>query len=123
MEYNKCMHATPKLLSNGTDNVTVRYYVDGESSAGIAFKPPMAAGVGFDDQATGWGNAKIGRAGMGGWYVWDSQLTAGRPYRVHVGAAAGATGQYKYGFRADIPRTARPAGTSTLRFPSARASR
>jgi hypothetical protein len=57
--------------SNGTDNVTVRYYIDGESIASIEFKPPMAAGVGFNDDAangdpTGMASAKIGRAGMGG---------------------------------------------------------
>ena len=27
----------------------VRYYVDGETTASIAFTPPLAAGVGFDD--------------------------------------------------------------------------
>ena len=63
----------PSLLSNGTDNVTVRYYIDGEADASIEFKPPMAAGVGFSDNRaangdpTGMANAKIGRAGMGGW--------------------------------------------------------
>ena len=33
----------------GTDNATVRYYLDGEAQPSIEFKPPLAAGVGFDD--------------------------------------------------------------------------
>ena len=56
-------------LGSGTDNATVRYYVDGESHASIEFKPPMAAGVGFDDN-TVWGTAKIGHgSNAGGWYL------------------------------------------------------
>merc|ERR1711957_814469 len=41
----------PKYNSNGTDDVIVRYYIDGEQAASIEFKPPMAAGVGFSDAA------------------------------------------------------------------------
>ena len=56
-------------LGSGTDNATVRYFVDNERSASVEFKPPMAAGVGFDDN-TVWGNSKIGHASnRGGWYV------------------------------------------------------
>ena len=60
--------------SNGTDNATVRNYIDGEATASIAFKPPMAAGVGFSDSSangdpTGMAHRLIGRAGMGGWYM------------------------------------------------------
>ena len=50
---------------SGTDNATVRYYVDGEASPSIEFKPPMAAGVGFDDALPNWGNAIIGRGSDG----------------------------------------------------------
>ena len=39
---------------SGTDSATVRYYIDGEKTASIAFNPPMAAGVGFDDNTTNW---------------------------------------------------------------------
>ena len=72
-----------QVLSNGTDNVTVRYFVDGEANASVAFKPPMASGVGFSDNASGWGNAKIGRAGMGGWYV-NLKIPFGRTIKVTV---------------------------------------
>jgi hypothetical protein len=66
--------ATSWFNSNGTDNIIVRYYIDGEANASIGFKPPMAAGVGFSDgnadgDPTGMAHRLIGRAGMGGWYV------------------------------------------------------
>ena len=41
----------------GADNATVRYYIDGETTASIEFKPPLATGVGFDDLAV-WGTEK-----------------------------------------------------------------
>ena len=43
--------APPGHWATGADNVTVRYYVDGEATASIQFKPPMAAGVGFGDDS------------------------------------------------------------------------
>jgi hypothetical protein len=74
MEQAASHQASPVFYSNGTDNITVRYYIDGEASASIEFKPPMAAGVGFNDDAangdpTAMTHRLIGRAGMGGWYV------------------------------------------------------
>ena len=53
----------------GTDNATVRYYVDGEQTASIEFKPPMATGSGYDD-LTVWGTAKAGHGAKdGAWFV------------------------------------------------------
>ena len=53
----------------GTDNATVRYYVDGEESASIEFKPPMATGSGYDD-LTVWGTAKAGHGATdGAWFI------------------------------------------------------
>ena len=44
----------------------VRYYVDGETTASIAFTPPLAAGVGFDDaEMAPWGTRWFG-LGAGG---------------------------------------------------------
>ena len=44
----------------------VRYYVDGETTASIAFTPPLAAGVGFDDaDMAPWGTRWFG-LGAGG---------------------------------------------------------
>ena len=42
---------TTAFTHAAADNATVRYYVDGESQPSIEFKPSMAAGAGFDDQA------------------------------------------------------------------------
>ena len=49
-------------------DLLVRYYLDGEAAASIEFKPPMAAGVGFDDaQKAPWGTKWFGLgAGKGG---------------------------------------------------------
>ena len=33
----------------GIDNATIRYYLDGEAQPSVEPKPPLAAGVGFDD--------------------------------------------------------------------------
>ena len=54
---------------SGTDNTTVRYYVDGEVEAAIQFKPPLATGTGFDD-LTVWGTAKAGHGATdGAWFI------------------------------------------------------
>lgn len=52
-----------------TDFAWIRYYIDGETTASVQFQPPMAAGVGFDDQTAPWGNEWIGKGStIGGWY-------------------------------------------------------
>lgn len=89
--------------SNGTDNVTVRYYIDGETSPSIEFKPPMAAGVGFSDVSangdpTGMAHRLIGRAGMGGWYV-NLKIPFGVSVRVTIAKHSNAAGPY--GWRQD----------------------
>ena len=74
----------------GTDEMTVRYFVDGEPTPSIEFKPPMAAGVGFNDAAPNWGNSKIGRGSdVGGWYV-NLRIPFGRSIRVTLAMAAGS---------------------------------
>lgn len=42
------------------ENAIVRYYVDGETTASIAFAPPMAAGIGFGDSSAPRGTKWIG---------------------------------------------------------------
>lgn len=75
-------------LGAGTDNATVRVYVDGEAAAAIEFKPPMAAGVGFDDD-TVFGHAKAGHgSNKGGWYV-NHKIPFGASVRVTVTLPAG----------------------------------
>jgi hypothetical protein len=48
-------------------DMIVRYYVDNETTASIQFRPPLAAGVGFDDPTAPWGTKWFGLgAGNGG---------------------------------------------------------
>eukprot|EP00042_Codosiga_hollandica_P029172 m.158762 g.158762 ORF g.158762 m.158762 type:complete len:435 (-) comp53003_c0_seq2:32-1336(-) len=42
------------------DETIIRYYVDGETNASIAFNPPLAAGIGFGDPQAPRGNKWIG---------------------------------------------------------------
>lgn len=67
--------------STGSDNLLLRYYIDDEPVASIAFSPPLAAGQGWAGQGRGGtgpdtpgglftAGGKTGRAGsVGGWYV------------------------------------------------------
>ena len=58
---------TTAFTHAAADNATVRYYVNGETRALVEFKPFMAAGAGFDDQAI-FGLAQMGHASkVGGW--------------------------------------------------------
>jgi len=52
-----------------SSQVLVRYYIDDERNASIAFYPPLACGVGFDDQKAPWGIDYFGKgASSGAWY-------------------------------------------------------
>ena len=46
----------------------VRYYIDGEENASIAFEPGMAAGTGFDDPAAPWGTKWMGHGAHSAWF-------------------------------------------------------
>jgi len=48
----------------------VRYYVDGETTASIAFYPPLACGAGFNDQHAPWGTKWFGKGAKdAAWYL------------------------------------------------------
>jgi len=50
-------------------NTTIRYYMDGETTASIQFNPGMAAGTGFADPQAPWGTKWIGKgAADGSWF-------------------------------------------------------
>lgn len=52
-----------------TGGVVVRYYIDGETTASIEYEPGLAAGTGFSDKASPWGNEWIGKGAKdGAWY-------------------------------------------------------
>lgn len=61
----------------------MRYYVDGEVEASIQFKPSLAAGVGYDDDAV-WGTAKVGHgSNKGGWFM-NMKIPFGSSIRVSL---------------------------------------
>ena len=76
-------------LGSGTDNTTVRYYIDGEANPSIEFKPPLATGTGFDDNSV-WGGAKAGHGSdAGGWYI-NFKIPFGSSVRVTLQLPAGS---------------------------------
>jgi len=51
------------------DGTLIRYYIDDEAVASIQFYPPLASGVGFDDQKDPWGTEWFGKgAADGSWF-------------------------------------------------------
>jgi hypothetical protein len=61
--------------------LVVRYYVDGEANASIAFNPPLAVGVGFDESLAPWGTKwfGLGAGGGGKGQAWFHNLCVARP--------------------------------------------
>jgi hypothetical protein len=76
-------------LSTPIDNATVRYYIDGETTASIEFKPSLAAGVGFDDPAV-WGTKLAGHGALSGAWNLNYRIPFQRSARVTVQLTAGA---------------------------------
>ena len=58
------------------DDVIIRYYVDGEEEAAVAFSPPLAAGIGFGDSFAPRGQQWVGMAAGGS--------NQGRAYYVNI---------------------------------------
>ena len=55
--------------SDGVDNTTFRYYIDGEAVPSVVFTPALACGVGFGDQAAPWGSKWLGKGAKStGWF-------------------------------------------------------
>lgn len=67
----------------GIDNATVRYYLDGEARPSIEFKPPLAAGVGFDD-LTVWGTSKAAHGAKDGAWTLKYRIPFQRSARVTI---------------------------------------
>jgi hypothetical protein len=61
----------------------VRYYIDGEENASIAFEPGMAAGSGFDDPTAPWGTKWIGHGAHSAWFH-NFKIPFGSSIRVTV---------------------------------------
>ena len=70
--------------SDVIDFAWVRYYIDGERTASVAFQPSYACGVGFGDSTAGvpWGTKWFGKgAKLGGWFT-NVRVPFGKSVRV-----------------------------------------
>eukprot|EP01079_Euglenida_sp_SAG-EU17-18_P010357 gene10357-1876_t len=66
----------------------VRYYVDGELNASIAYEPGMASGTGFDDPAAPWGTKWFGHGAHSAWFN-NFKIPFGSSIRVTVQSTDG----------------------------------
>jgi hypothetical protein len=66
----------------------VRYYIDGEATASIAYEPGMAAGTGFDDTAAPWGTKWIGHGAHSAWFN-NFKIPFGSSVRVTIQSTDG----------------------------------
>eukprot|EP00656_Telonema_subtile_P053646 TRINITY_DN7822_c0_g1_i3.p1 TRINITY_DN7822_c0_g1~~TRINITY_DN7822_c0_g1_i3.p1 ORF type:complete len:480 (-),score=120.61 TRINITY_DN7822_c0_g1_i3:112-1551(-) len=70
----------------------IRYYVDGEQNASIAFSPAMASGTGYDDGQAPWGTKWIGLgAGKGQGQAWFNN------FKIPFGKSIRVTAQHRTG--------------------------
>ena len=66
----------------------VRYYIDGEENASIAFEPGMASGTGFDDAAAPWGTKWFGHGAHSAWFN-NFKIPFGSSIRVTIQSTDG----------------------------------
>jgi len=66
----------------------VRYYIDGEENASIAFEPGMAAGTGFNDPAAPWGTKWMGHGAHSAWFH-NFKIPFGSSVRVTIQSTDG----------------------------------
>ncbi len=77
-------------------NLVVRYYIDGEKLASIAFRPSMAAGSGFNDaesapRGTKWMGVGAGKGGSGQAWFHNFKIPFGSSVRVTTQTTNGAS--------------------------------
>eukprot|EP00757_Euglenozoa_sp_SAG-D1_P006200 gene6200-2537_t len=70
----------PKHTS--TDNVTLKYYVDGEQEASIEYQPALASGVGFADDQAPWGTKWFGKGAKTGAWFWNFRVPFQKSIRI-----------------------------------------
>ena len=66
----------------------VRYYIDGEEKASIAYEPGMASGTGFDDTAAPWGTKWFGHGAHSAWFN-NFKIPFGSSIRVTIQSTDG----------------------------------
>ena len=73
-------------LTPSQPGVTVKYYVDGESTASIQFDPALACGTGFDDTTAPWGNKLFGKGAKTGAWFWNFRVPFYASVRITMSA-------------------------------------
>lgn len=64
-------------ITPSSEHALIKYYVDGEDTASIAFQPALAAGVGFNDQKTVYGTKWFGHGAHTGAFFWNFKVGGG----------------------------------------------
>jgi hypothetical protein len=75
-------------------STTIRYYVDGETTASIAYNPGLASGVGFNDAQAPWGTKWIGKGAADGSWWNNIRIPFQKSIRVTWQATASYGGMY-----------------------------
>jgi len=73
---------------------TIRYYIDGETTASIQFNPGLAAGVGFNDAQAPWGTQWVGKGAADGSWFHNLRIPFQKSVRVTWQATASYGGMY-----------------------------
>jgi len=76
------------------EKTTVRYYVDGEMNASIAFLPPLACGTADDETHAPWGNKYIGKGAKDGSWFNNFRIPFQKSVRVTVQHLTGSFGGF-----------------------------
>eukprot|EP00048_Salpingoeca_helianthica_P005713 m.90857 g.90857 ORF g.90857 m.90857 type:complete len:428 (-) comp13709_c0_seq2:45-1328(-) len=85
--YGVMDHLWTTLPAHGLDNAIFRYYLDGETTASIEFRPGLACGVGFGDDTAPWGIKWFGVGagnGQGPAYTFNFNIPFQRSVRFTV---------------------------------------
>jgi len=81
------------------ENSMVRYYIDGEDDASIAFIPPLACGAGFNDQHSPWGTKWFGKGAKDGAWYNNFRIPFGKSVRITVQSLNGTRNGFYIIFR------------------------
>ena len=89
-DYGMMNHFWSTCSPEAEAGAIIRYYVDGEQNASIAFGPAMATGTGFGDSQAPWGTKWAGLgAGKGGGQAWFNN------YKIPFGSSIRVTVQHR----------------------------
>ncbi|KAH3761409.1 DUF2961 domain-containing protein [Pelomyxa schiedti] len=83
-QYGAMTHFWMTIPDGNEKDLIVRYYVDEEEEASIAFSPAMACGVGFDDSQAPWGTIWFGKGALDAAWFWNFRVPFSSSIRVTI---------------------------------------